>query len=234
MRPLTIFFILLLFGSSVYSQAALPKVISAVEPKGYPMTAMALGALGKVEILVVIDAAGKVISAEAISGHPLLRQGSREAAVKWEFEQVPEKMGNRSIVLTFEYNPQGRKTIEQSEKLLDVSREVTFPAPYWMKWDAFWLVPKLLLLPREKGKIKPAYCELHKELMEVEILPIHYGLSACSGNCEEYAEAKNELFPNVNDSYDGGCQVGETEKAEVHYCKTCRAKEEEWIKQRSN
>lgn len=47
---------------------------------GYPAAARAVGARGSVQVKILIDEEGSVISAEAISGHPLLRQASVEAA----------------------------------------------------------------------------------------------------------------------------------------------------------
>lgn len=50
-----------------------------VRPK-YPAAARAVKATGAVNVQVTIDEQGKVISASAVSGHPLLRQAAEEAA----------------------------------------------------------------------------------------------------------------------------------------------------------
>lgn len=46
----------------------------------YPATAKAVGASGAVNVQITIDETGKVISAKAVSGHPLLRQAAEQAA----------------------------------------------------------------------------------------------------------------------------------------------------------
>ena len=46
----------------------------------YPPTAKAVGASGAVNVQITIDEQGNVISAKAISGHPLLRQAAEHAA----------------------------------------------------------------------------------------------------------------------------------------------------------
>lgn len=52
----------------------------------YPPTARAVGASGAVNVQVTIDVEGNVISATAVSGHPLLRQVSVDAAKKAKFK----------------------------------------------------------------------------------------------------------------------------------------------------
>jgi TonB family protein len=55
------------------------KVISKPDPT-YPPTARAVHASGKVTVQVVVDETGKVTSAQAVSGHPLLQAAAVEAA----------------------------------------------------------------------------------------------------------------------------------------------------------
>ena len=52
----------------------------------YPEAAKAVRASGAVNVLVTIDEQGNVISAQAVSGHPLLRAASEEAAKKSKFK----------------------------------------------------------------------------------------------------------------------------------------------------
>jgi TonB family protein len=56
-----------------------------VEPE-YPPIARAAGAQGNVTVQVVIDEQGNVVSARAISGHPLLQQAAVDAARQWVFK----------------------------------------------------------------------------------------------------------------------------------------------------
>jgi TonB family protein len=63
------------------------KVINVPVPK-YPAAALAVRAQGKVDVQIRIDENGKVISAKATSGHPLLRSASESAALTAVFEPV--------------------------------------------------------------------------------------------------------------------------------------------------
>jgi periplasmic protein TonB len=46
----------------------------------YPPIAKQIGASGEVRVLVAVDGNGNVISARAISGHPMLRSAAESAA----------------------------------------------------------------------------------------------------------------------------------------------------------
>lgn len=59
--------------------------IKRVEPV-YPPIARAANAQGAVRIQITISEEGKVIEAEAIEGHPLLRDAALQAARQWEFK----------------------------------------------------------------------------------------------------------------------------------------------------
>ncbi len=60
------------------------KAVSLPKP-AYPQTARAVGASGKVDVQVLIDETGKVVSARAIGGHPLLRDAAEQAARSAKF-----------------------------------------------------------------------------------------------------------------------------------------------------
>jgi TonB family protein len=60
------------------------KAISLPKP-AYPAAAAAINVKGSVNVAVVISKTGKVISASAVSGHPLLRASAVAAARKAEF-----------------------------------------------------------------------------------------------------------------------------------------------------
>lgn len=61
------------------------RALKLPKPK-YPPEAYLAGASGQVGVQVVIDETGKVISARAVSGHPLLHEVCEEAARKAQFE----------------------------------------------------------------------------------------------------------------------------------------------------
>jgi|RhiMetdeSRZDD1v2_1073273.scaffolds.fasta_scaffold37393_3 TonB family protein len=82
----------------------LDKAIKKVEPD-YPPIAKAAGAEGKVMVNIKTSEEGKVIEAEIIEGHPLLRDSVLKAVKQWEFKPtelsgVPVKV---VAVLTFDF-----------------------------------------------------------------------------------------------------------------------------------
>ncbi len=79
-----------------------PEVAKYIPPV-YPPTAYAVGVRGEVVVDIKIDPEGKVISAKAISGHPLLRQAGVKAAQQWVFtsdKTIPEREGK--LIFTFD------------------------------------------------------------------------------------------------------------------------------------
>ncbi|MGI8639895.1 MAG: TonB family protein [Pyrinomonadaceae bacterium] len=86
---------ILLFGFSiVLAQTSEPKTISGGVVNGkartlakpaYPAAAKAVNASGSVNVQVTIDENGDVVSASAVSGHPLLRAAAEQAARESKF-----------------------------------------------------------------------------------------------------------------------------------------------------
>jgi protein TonB len=75
---------------------AIPAVpITKVQPI-YPELARRMNVTGTVHVEIVVDTAGKVISAKAVEGSPVLR-GSAELAVKqWRFK--PSMMNGKPVI----------------------------------------------------------------------------------------------------------------------------------------
>jgi TonB family protein len=71
-----------------------PKIIYLALPK-YSNEAKKINASGKVEVEILIDEKGKVKTAKAISGHPLLRIEAVRAALKSKFE--PYKLSGKFV-----------------------------------------------------------------------------------------------------------------------------------------
>jgi hypothetical protein len=65
-------------------------LLRKVDPT-YPPAAKAVGAKGKVLLLVLTNSDGKVIKTVAVAGHPLLRSASESAVKRWEFSRVIQK-----------------------------------------------------------------------------------------------------------------------------------------------
>jgi TonB family protein len=83
------------------------KVISLPKPT-YPRRARTARASGTVTVQVTIDESGKVISARAIGGHPLLQQAAVQAAYGALF--TPTKVFDRPVkvsgIITYNFNAQ--------------------------------------------------------------------------------------------------------------------------------
>ncbi len=81
------------------SEKPYPKIIKLSKPP-YPAAARAVRANGEVVVEVKIDKKGKVVEAKAVSGHPLLRAFSVQAAKQSLFEAL-ESDEQREVKLTF-------------------------------------------------------------------------------------------------------------------------------------
>jgi TonB family protein len=80
------------------------EAIKKGEPE-FPPIAKAARASGEVKVEVTIDKTGKVVSARAVSGHPLLRGSALAAARQWKFRpaMVSGKPAKVSGILTFNF-----------------------------------------------------------------------------------------------------------------------------------
>ena len=97
-------------------------VVAAVAPV-YPPIAAAAHAIGDVTVEVKIDASGKVTSAHAITGRPLLQSVSVAAARRWKFGLAKESNAERTVRLTFTF-------IQTETNLPDDERTAVFLPPY--------------------------------------------------------------------------------------------------------
>ncbi|MEJ7618125.1 MAG: TonB family protein [Pyrinomonadaceae bacterium] len=80
------------------------KAISKPAPP-YPAIAKAARASGTVTVQIVVDESGKVVSAKAVSGHPLLLQAAQQAAYQARFS--PTLLSNQAVkvsgVITYNF-----------------------------------------------------------------------------------------------------------------------------------
>lgn len=92
-------------GSVTGNAVSLPK-------PAYPAAARAVNANGKINVQVTIDETGNVITAKAVSGHPLLRQAAEKAALKAKF--TPSLLSGNPIkvtgVITYDFQDPERAT----------------------------------------------------------------------------------------------------------------------------
>jgi len=111
------------------------KAVSLVKPD-YPPAAKAVNAGGIVNVEITIDEQGNVISASAVSGHPLLKQVSVEAASASKFS--PATLGGVPVkvtgILVYNFASSGKEldikvlNYEIEEEALN-GRAVKLPAP---------------------------------------------------------------------------------------------------------
>ncbi len=93
--------------------------VSLPKPE-FPAAARAVGASGAVNVQVLIDENGNVVSATAVSGHPLLRQSAEQAAQTAQFK--PTLLSGQTVrvigIIAYNFVPPSsvNKTAEDSEK----------------------------------------------------------------------------------------------------------------------
>ncbi len=73
------------------------RAVSLPKP-AYPQNAKLVNAAGQVTVQVSIDEEGNVLSARAVSGHPLLRASAENAARQSRFN--PVKVSDRAVRAT--------------------------------------------------------------------------------------------------------------------------------------
>lgn len=91
-----------------------PKILSLPKPP-YPIAARVARAVGRVDVSVKIDKQGRVTSAKAESGHPLLRTASEQAASQSLFE-TSENAIEREAKLTFVFLGSGKNLKHYSNR----------------------------------------------------------------------------------------------------------------------
>jgi len=118
-----ILFLILSFGLSIVSaQTPAPKLISkgvvngsavSLPKPAYPAAAKAVNASGIVSVQVTINEEGNVISAQAVSGHPLLQAAAVEAARQAKFR--PTLLQGQPVKVTgiITYNFVARMTLTE-------------------------------------------------------------------------------------------------------------------------
>jgi TonB family protein len=96
--------------------------VKRVEPT-YPPLAKAAHLSGSVLVELIIDETGKVVSATAISGHPLLKDAAVQAALAWEFQPTTLQGVPVRVIGTITFNFQmgdsdEGPSIEVAEKMV--------------------------------------------------------------------------------------------------------------------
>lgn len=85
-------------GAKLINGGVLNGKATSLPKPAYPAAAKAVGAEGAVNVQVVVDENGNVVSATAVSGHPLLRAAAEEAARGAVFS--PTKLNGQPVRIT--------------------------------------------------------------------------------------------------------------------------------------
>lgn len=200
-----------------------PKVVHAEMPV-YPALGHSLSAAGAVKITVEIAQDGQVIAAKIVSGHPVLRAATLEAAQKWLFE-TSDEIALRQAELVFEF------TLPH-----EIGCQAQAVTPYHFKIPVPFRSPiqeTVSYLPADSDGQR---CEVHGVLLRRDKVDIVYGLLRYKPG---YWRAQQRHFPNANSWVGGGCGIVEivnpctgetfhTKYAEVLYCPRCRRAETRW------
>lgn len=105
------------------------KAISLPEPN-YPAAAKAIRAAGTVEVQVLVNENGDVISATALNGHPLLRSASETAARSAKFRPtvVSGKAVKMTGILTYTFPANAPKVVAMRADVMTVKGDSAVPS----------------------------------------------------------------------------------------------------------
>jgi len=114
MRPAALF---VLAGLSVWAQDARysardwtpSKIVGITE---YPRVARIARVTGSVAVQCTLDPAGKVTSAEVLSGPPMLRKPATENALQWTFRLVTKDAFIHSLILIYVFVLEGEQQVQ--------------------------------------------------------------------------------------------------------------------------
>jgi TonB family protein len=154
--------------------------INRVEPT-YPPLAKAAKVSGSVVVEVTLDEEGKVISARALSGHPLLKDAARAAALAWKFaptmlEGVPVKVIG---TITFNFMLGDPRRIEELEA--QVRENPSLAEAHLKLADAY----------KDWGRNDEAIAEYNEAIrVKPEYATAYYGLGQTYDQLRRYDEAR--------------------------------------------
>lgn len=146
-----------------------PLATRQVEP-AYPPIAKAAGVSGSVVVEVSVDKAGKILSARALSGHPLLKDSAVAAMYLWEF--APTERATLSMVtFTFELpddaqNSQDLATDLEKAQQAAIANPYSPEVQYWLgeAYQDEELTEKAIAAFNKAIELKPDYERAYSEL----------------------------------------------------------------------
>jgi hypothetical protein len=231
MKKILLILTMFLLSSGVYARKTGSEILSRSVPS-YNLATLIDGGYGEVKVAITVDPAGDVRSAEVSSGPLPLWEISREAALKWKFVKTPQSNDLRAFSITFLFGSGRIKTVEEGEMEVERRASSSFPSEFKAEIRLDWIIPKLLLLHRENGMVPVKTCELHNDVMKLDVVPAGNDRSVFEEDSfdADYSDAEF-LFPNANEFFYKDNLYYEVKKAEVLYCRTCRLKREQWIRE---
>lgn len=125
---------LFLFAVSLDDSTARQPVAMHVESISYPDIARFAQIQGMVVVEITISSEGVVSTAEAVSGHPDLKQATERNIRRWRFD--PSSAGNRPLTVKYEFRLELPRTTDfrpESQNIFELPTRVTvisnFPEP---------------------------------------------------------------------------------------------------------
>lgn len=118
--------LLLLVTLSGVDEPALQPLAVHVESPAYPDLARQTEIQGAVDVEIVLDPQGKVVSTSATSGHPLLRQPAENNIRSWRFDKSSSDT-TRRLTVRYEFILEPPKTYyrPESRNLFDLPARIT-------------------------------------------------------------------------------------------------------------
>jgi hypothetical protein len=105
-----------------------PKRIFAISE--YVWLARVAHVYGEVEVRCFLEGDGTVMRAEAISGHPLLKEQARKNALRWKFQRIGQPGENNTVILKYRYSLEGESQgRDLTQFIVDLPNTIQIIAP---------------------------------------------------------------------------------------------------------
>jgi len=165
---------------------------SSLPKPAYPAAARAVGASGAVNVQITIDEQGNVVSASAVSGHPLLRQAAEQAARGAIFS--PTLLSGQPISVTgvLVYNFVGAASWLSEGVSLGIAEikgirgKINLPDEFNNEQEQLEMIAKLPLA-EQKNQLPAIVALVKSRLNAADLWRFEFGL------------AKGNIFGNFND-----------------------------------
>ena len=214
-RFIFLMLLVLCFGlSSVSAQRETPPIPTKPISKGvvngsaislpkpeFPAAAKAVNASGAVNVQVLIDEGGSVVSANAVSGHPLLRQAAEQAALGAKFKPTllsgqPVKVSG-VIVYNF-VGPSPNWTLVGFQfgtaESQGIRAEINLPEEF--AEEKSQLISLIKLSPQEQmGQIVNTISMIKTRLEPTDLWHFEFGLA--KGRILSNTESEGSIFENL-------------------------------------